>query len=73
MTDKQLVAGMSIATVTAARIYKGQLAGQSGEEGHLSFDKFPYGALSRVYITIPEFVIGFTLQYIHAFFFICLE
>jgi len=41
--------GMSIATVTAARIYKGQLAGQSGEEGHLSFDKFPYGALSRTY------------------------
>jgi len=41
--------GMSIATVTAARIYKGQLAGQSGEEGYLSFEKFPYGALSKTY------------------------
>ena len=48
MTDKQLVVGMSIATVTAARIYKGQLVGLSGEEGYLSFEKFPYGALSKV-------------------------
>ena len=40
--------GMSIPTVTAARIYKGQKAGQSGEEAELTFDKFPYSALSRV-------------------------
>ena len=43
-----LPSGMSISTVTAARIYKGQLKGQSGEEEQLSFDKFPYTALSRV-------------------------
>ena len=57
---------MSIATVTAARIYKGQLAGKSGEEGHLSFETFPHAALSRVNITIPEFAIDFTLQCLHA-------
>ena len=39
---------MSIPTVTAARIYKGQKAGQTGEEAQLEFDKFPYTALSRV-------------------------
>jgi len=40
--------GMSIPTVTAARILKGQLAGHTGEESALSFDKFPYTALSKV-------------------------
>lgn len=39
---------MSIATVTAARIYKGQKFGHSGEEEQLTFDQFPYIALSRV-------------------------
>jgi alkaline phosphatase len=39
---------MSIPTVTAARIYKGQKKRQTGEEENLTFDKFPYGALSRV-------------------------
>ena len=39
---------MSISTVTAARIYKGQKKGQTGEEEQLNFDKFPYTALSRV-------------------------
>ncbi|KAI9553566.1 hypothetical protein GHT06_021484 [Daphnia sinensis] len=43
--------GMSIATVTAARIYKGQKAGKTGEEEQLTFDKFPYSALSRTYCT----------------------
>ena len=43
---------MSIPTVTAARIYKGQKKGQTGEEENLTFDKFPYGALSRVKIQI---------------------
>lgn len=41
--------GMSIPTVTAARIYKGQKKGQTGEEENLTFDKFPYAALSRTY------------------------
>lgn len=43
-------AGMSIATVTAARIWKGQKKGKSGEEEHLTFEKFPFTALSKVYI-----------------------
>ncbi|KAH9495079.1 hypothetical protein Btru_018113 [Bulinus truncatus] len=41
--------GMGIPTVTAARILAGQLAGNSGEENKLSFDKFPYTGLSRTY------------------------
>ena len=40
--------GMGIATLTAARIYKGQLGGKNGEEGALSFEKFPYVGLSKV-------------------------
>ncbi|XP_064479591.1 alkaline phosphatase-like isoform X1 [Ornithodoros turicata] len=41
--------GMGLSTLTAARIFKGQLAGVSGEEGALSFDQFPYTSLSKVY------------------------
>ena len=37
-------------TITAARIYKGQKKGQTGEEENLTFDKFPYAAFSRVTI-----------------------
>lgn len=40
--------GMSIPTVTASRIYKGQKLGKTGEEAELVFDQFPFGALSRV-------------------------
>ena len=40
--------GMSIPTITASRIYKGQKEGRTGEESQLEFDKFPYAALSRV-------------------------
>ncbi|XP_051957437.1 alkaline phosphatase-like [Xyrauchen texanus] len=43
--------GMGIPTVTAARILKGQLNGQSGEESQLEMDKFPYIALSKTYNT----------------------
>ncbi|XP_046445686.1 alkaline phosphatase-like [Daphnia pulex] len=43
--------GMSISTVTAARIYKGQKAGKTGEEEQLHFDRFPYAALSKTYCT----------------------
>ncbi|XP_062317687.1 alkaline phosphatase, tissue-nonspecific isozyme [Osmerus eperlanus] len=43
--------GMGIATVTAARILKGQLSGKSGEETQLEMDKFPYVALSKTYNT----------------------
>ena len=41
--------GMSIATVTAGRIYTGQQRGGSGEEHQLSFEKFPQLALSKTY------------------------
>ena len=41
--------GMGIATVTASRILEGQLRGESGEENLLSFEKFPYVALSKTY------------------------
>ncbi|XP_076124131.1 alkaline phosphatase, tissue-nonspecific isozyme [Alosa pseudoharengus] len=43
--------GMGISTVTAARILKGQLNGQSGEEYRMEMDKFPYVALSKTYNT----------------------
>ncbi|XP_078498678.1 alkaline phosphatase-like [Lissotriton helveticus] len=43
--------GMGVSTVTAARIRKGQLAGQPGEEIQLEMDKFPYVALSKTYNT----------------------
>src|SRR4051812_9120220 len=41
--------GMSITTITAARILDGQRKGQSGEENRLSFENFPATALSRTY------------------------
>lgn len=41
--------GMSIGTITAARIYLGQLYNQSGEQAQLSFEKFPFTGLSKVY------------------------
>ena len=50
LLDNIISTGMSIPTVTAARIYKGQKEGRPGEEEQLSFDKFPYTALSRVKI-----------------------
>lgn len=41
--------GMGITTITAARILEGQQRGQTGEENVLSFEKFPYTALSKTY------------------------
>lgn len=43
--------GMGVSTVTAARILEGQLRGESGEENLLSFERFPYTALSKTYNT----------------------
>lgn len=40
--------GMSVPTITATRILKGQLEGNTGEETVLSFEKFPYTGLSKV-------------------------
>jgi len=41
--------GMGVSTVTAARIYAGQLRGEPGEENYLSFERFPHVALSKTY------------------------
>ncbi|XP_072028874.1 alkaline phosphatase-like [Amphiura filiformis] len=43
--------GMGVTTNTAARIFKGQLAGQTGEEANLVWDEFPHVALSKTYNT----------------------
>lgn len=41
--------GMSIPTITASRIYLGQLNGQSGENAKLSFEELPYTGVSKTY------------------------
>lgn len=41
--------GMGIATVTAGRVYVGQLHGKPGEDWQLTFDKFPDVALCKTY------------------------
>uniref|UniRef100_A0A3Q3WR19 Alkaline phosphatase n=1 Tax=Mola mola TaxID=94237 RepID=A0A3Q3WR19_MOLML len=43
--------GMGVPTVTAARILKGQLKGQSGEETQLEMEKFPFVSLAKTYNT----------------------
>lgn len=41
--------GMGVSTLTAARIFEGQMRGESGEENRLSFEEFPFSALSKTY------------------------
>jgi alkaline phosphatase len=41
--------GMGISTVTAARIFDGQLKGMSGEENSLSFGQFPFIGFLKTY------------------------
>jgi alkaline phosphatase len=43
--------GMSIPTIAAAHVLAGQQKGVDGESYRLSFEKFPYSALSRTYET----------------------
>lgn len=43
--------GMGASTLTAARIFEGQKRGESGEENRLSFEEFPFSALSKTYST----------------------
>uniref|UniRef100_A0A670JD19 Alkaline phosphatase n=1 Tax=Podarcis muralis TaxID=64176 RepID=A0A670JD19_PODMU len=43
--------GMGVPTVTAARILKGQLSNNNGEETVLEMDRFPFVALSKTYNT----------------------
>lgn len=40
--------GMSLTTLAAARIYKGQMEKRSGENEYLSFEKFPFVGMSKV-------------------------
>ena len=41
--------GMSVTTVTATRILEGQMRNQSGEENVLSWEQFPWTALSKTF------------------------
>ncbi|EDV26293.1 uncharacterized protein TRIADDRAFT_22012 [Trichoplax adhaerens] len=41
--------GMSLTTVTTARILQGQQKGKTGEEEQLSWEKFPFTGLSKTY------------------------
>ena len=43
--------GNGVSTVTATRIYHGQIAGKQGEEHSLVYDKFPYLGLIKTYNT----------------------
>uniref|UniRef100_T1D3W2 Alkaline phosphatase n=1 Tax=Psorophora albipes TaxID=869069 RepID=T1D3W2_9DIPT len=43
--------GMGVASLSTGRIYKGQLAGRSGEEEVLSFDRFEGTGFSKTYNT----------------------
>ncbi|EIL97114.1 alkaline phosphatase [Rhodanobacter thiooxydans] len=43
--------GMSIPTIAAAHVLAGERAGVDGESYRLSFEKFPFSALSRTYET----------------------
>src|SRR6476619_65445 len=40
---------MGVSTLTADRILEGQQRGESGEENRLSFEDFPFSALSKTY------------------------
>jgi len=40
---------MSVATVTAARIYEGQKRSADGESNNLVVDRFPFTALAKTY------------------------
>ncbi len=41
--------GMGVSTLTAARIYDGQLKEMTGEENRLSFESFPYTSMLKTY------------------------
>uniref|UniRef100_A0A2H8TYK4 Alkaline phosphatase n=1 Tax=Melanaphis sacchari TaxID=742174 RepID=A0A2H8TYK4_9HEMI len=41
--------GMSVTTLVASRIYKGQMEKRSGENEYLSFEKFPFVGMSKTY------------------------
>jgi alkaline phosphatase len=41
--------GLGVSTMTAARIFEGQLRGESGEENRLAWENFPFSAFSKTY------------------------
>ncbi|XP_058456496.1 alkaline phosphatase 4-like [Malaya genurostris] len=43
--------GMGVSTLSTGRIFKGQMAGRSGEEESLTFDHFPYTGFAKTYNT----------------------
>ncbi|XP_069106554.1 alkaline phosphatase, tissue-nonspecific isozyme-like [Argopecten irradians] len=43
--------GLGISTVTAARIYRGQLRGETGEENIMAYEKFAYTGFIKTYNT----------------------
>lgn len=57
--------GMSITTLTSARIYMGQLANKTGENEMLSFEKFPFTGLSKVSF---EILTVHTTNYLNIFY-----
>ncbi|RLW00733.1 hypothetical protein DV515_00008668 [Chloebia gouldiae] len=48
-SDSDVTTGMGLSTMSATRIYKGQLAGGSGEESILAMETFPHVALAKTY------------------------
>lgn len=44
--------GMGISTITAGRIYKGQIKGNTGEEYKLAFENFPNTGFAKVLIRV---------------------
>lgn len=56
--------GMSIETITAGRIFNGQMEGKLGERSKLSFEKFPYVGLSKVDL---QRVFHYKIKLIHIF------
>lgn len=56
---------MSVPTVTAARIYLGQLQNTTGEENKLFFEKFPYTGLSQVTNFVCHLLIKHNLVNFH--------
>lgn len=57
--------GMSLSTITAARIYFGQKLGYSGEESILSFEEFPHIGFSKVRSFNSERLFIFASRLIH--------
>lgn len=54
--------GMSIPTLTAARIYLGQMQGYNGEESRLSFETFPHIGLAKVGSARVIYTLKYTLN-----------